>query len=355
MFHGFGTTVPQHHFPKHLLFQWHITERCNLRCAHCYQESHTKQELDFDQLLFILDQYRSFLNEPVKHGLPPMTGHITITGGEPFIRNYFKDLLKIFASHHKQFSFAVLTNGTLIDLETAIHLKKLKPRFVQVSLEGPKETHDRIREIGNFEKTLTAIKNLVRCRIRVMISFTAHQMNYRGFPEVAAISRKLKVYRVWADRLIPQGRGRGYEDLVLSPEQTLEFFNIMKQSRNKIHRTRFYNWFSRTEIAMHRALQFLVSGDHPYHCTAGDTLITVQPNGDLLPCRRMPIKVGNLLETPLVELYQTSALFQKLRNPECMDEICKSCRYGHVCRGGLRCLSYAVSGDPFGCDPGCFI
>ena len=59
----------------------------------------------------------------------------------------------------------------------------------------------------------------------------------------------------------------------------------------------------RTEIAVNRALQFHCGGGPPYHCTAGDTLVAVMPNGDLYPCRRMPIRAGNLLETPLTQLY----------------------------------------------------
>lgn len=105
---------------------------------------------------------------------------------------------------------------------------------------------------------------------------------------------------------------------------------------------------------MHRALQFLVGGGRPYHCTAGDTLVTVQPNGDLYPCRRMPIRVGNLLETPLPELYYESDLFCSLRNRNRISDGCQGCLYSKLCRGGLKCLSYATTADLFTADPGCW-
>lgn len=54
---------------------------------------------------------------------------------------------------------------------------------------------------------------------------------------------------------------------------------------------------------MHRALQFMVGGGEPYHCSAGDTPITILPNGDVLPCRRMPVIAGNLFNQPLQEIY----------------------------------------------------
>jgi hypothetical protein len=55
------------------------------------------------------------------------------------------------------------------------------------------------------------------------------------------------------------------KEKVLTPEETREFFEMMKKARNQVAR----RWFGRTEIALHRALQFLVAGGKPYHCTGG--------------------------------------------------------------------------------------
>jgi len=336
--------VGEYH-PRHLLMQWHITERCNLRCAHCYQDSYRSKELDLPELLSILDQFRAFIA-----ARPGATGHITVTGGEPFARRDFLSLLDVFAANRQQFSFAILTNGTFIDAAMASHLGRLKPSFVQVSIEGTQATHDRIRGEGNFDRTVEAAQLLVQAGVRTMISFTAHRDNYHEFPQVARLGRKLRVARVWSDRLIPCGSGAALQSQPLTPEETREYIELMHQAQKEAQRA----WFGCSEIAMHRALQFLAAGGRPYHCTAGATLITVQPNGDLLPCRRMPIRVGNLLETPLHDLYQCD-LFQSLRNPERLSVGCERCAHARPCRGGLRCLSYAVTGDPFVADPGCWL
>jgi radical SAM protein with 4Fe4S-binding SPASM domain len=208
------------------LLQWHVTERCNLRCAHCYQEGYSGEELPFQDLLKVLSQYK----------------------------------------------------------------------------------------------------------------------------ELLARGRKLGVSRVWSDRVIPWGSGAELRDQVLTPDETREFFHIMHSARTEAAR----RWFGRTEIAMHRALQFLVAGERPYHCTAGDSLITIQPNGDLYPCRRMPIRVGNVLETPLADLYYQSDLFRALRDRHRASNGCQDCCHGRQCRGGLKCLSYTATGDHFQADPGCW-
>jgi radical SAM protein with 4Fe4S-binding SPASM domain len=333
--------------PTHFLLQWHITERCNLRCAHCYQDDYTRNELSFTDLLQVLSQFKELLAIFQQRAGQPIPAHITVTGGEPFARQDFLELLAVFADHRSLFSFAILTNGTFIDAAMAQRLRQLAPRFVQVSIEGTTATHDRIRGKGNFAQTVEAIKQLRKQDLSTLIAFTAHRDNYREFPEVARLGRQLGVNRVWADRMIPWGSGSQLQ--TLTAQETKTFLEIMAHTRAK--RT----WFNRgTEIALHRALQFLVGG-HPYHCTAGDSLLTVQPNGDLYPCRRMPIHIGNLMTTSLVELYDNNEFLHQLRHPQQISEGCQPCCYAHWCRGGLKCLSYAVTGNPFQADPGCWL
>ncbi len=339
------------YIPGNLILQWHVTERCNYRCAHCYQESYSGEELGYQNLLNILDQFKELLGSwRSRAGRLPVHGHITVTGGEPFVREDFLDLLEVLSANKEYFSFAILTNGSFIGATMARRLRALGPTFVQVSIEGTPDTHDGIRGAGSFEKATSALKCLVRENICTSVSFTAYRGNFREFTEVARLGRRLRVNRVWADRLIPWGNGAALRDQVLTPDETREFFEIMNNERIKAKR----RWFGKTEIAMRRALQFLVAGGKPYHCTAGDTLVTVQPNGDLYPCRRMPIRVGNLMEKPLMELYYTSDLLRSLRDRSHLNDTCRDCLYSEMCRGGLKCLSYAISGDPFSADPGCW-
>lgn len=334
-----------------LVLQWHITERCNWRCAHCYQESYTNPELTFHDLLTIKDQYvelLDYVNQSKFH--MDVRGHINVSGGEPFIRQDFMDLLEIFKNDARRYSFGILTNGSFIDEAVAKRLKALGPSFVQVSIEGTAETNDKIRGAGATEKTVSAIKNLTRVKIPAVISFTAHRGNFKEFSEVAGLGRRLGVARVWADRLIPEGSGSDLAGLLLTPEETKSFFEIMYAARSDSLKR-----FCRTEISMHRALQFLVGGGRPYHCAAGNELVTVQPNGDLYPCRRMPINVGNLFNASLLELYTESNIFRALRNQNNTSDDCQGCPYLEKCRGGLKCLSYAVTGNPFTADPGCWL
>ena len=345
------TFKPRRYVPNTLLLQWHITDRCNLRCAHCYQDSHSGEELGFGELRSIVEQFKDALDLWQTESGKTVRGHVTITGGEPFVRRDFLDLLEILVRNRHRFGFAILTNGSFIDASMARHLRKLGPAFVQVSIEGSREVHDVIRGHGEFDRAVKAIGYLVRERVRTLISFTAHRGNFRDFGHVVELGRRLRVARVWADRLIPHGSGAELVEGVLTPEETREFFQIMHKAQTCTKR----RWFSRTEVAMHRALAFLLAGGTPYHCTAGDTLVTVMSNGDVYPCRRMPVRVGNLFETSLEKLYYESDFLRGLRDRRRQSAGCEGCCYATLCRGGLKCLSYAMHKDPFQADPGCWL
>ncbi len=336
--------------PSKIILQWHVTERCNLRCSHCYQDAPAGNELAFESLAEILVQYKDLLDRVASvRGRGAVRGHVTVTGGEPYLRSDFPRLLEHLSGNRSWASFGILTNGSFIDRSAAADLKTLRVSFVQVSIEGTRSTHDRIRGAGSHDRAVSALRCLADRGIRTLISFTAHKGNYREFPDVVALGRKLNVWRVWSDRMIPRGNGNTLGG-GLDPAETREFFGIMHRARESENR----KLFRRTEVAMGRALQFLVGGGKPYRCNAGKGLITVMPDGTLYPCRRMPMPVGTLPHDTLSNLYFHNELFRSLRDGQRVSDGCAGCLYQQLCGGGLRCLSAAVGGNPFLADPGCW-
>lgn len=338
--------------PHCLLLQWHVTDQCNGNCTHCYQDPRSSSELSITQMFGILKQYLVFLEDcSSRLSGTPVSGHINITGGEPFIRKDILDLLDMVATYRDRFSFGILTNGTLIDRRMARYLRFRGPRFVQVSLEGGRETHDRIRGQGNFESVVEGIRNLVRYGIRTLVSFTAYRDNYREFPQVVRLARRMNVAGVWTDRFIPLGQAKNQKTQALTAIETRDYVNLVARTRLEQP-----PWPRRqTRVDARRALQFLGHGGRPYHCTAGSTLLALLPDGSLLPCRRMPIVIGNVLDVSLADLYWQSQTLHDLRQPGRIITGCTECEHLNNCGGGLHCLSYALHDNPFQADPGCWI
>lgn len=75
-------------------------------------------------------------------------------------------------------------------------------------------------------------------------------------------------------------------------------------------------------------------------------------NGDLVPCRRMPIVVGNLLKDNMYELYKNNKVLKELRLNKIPDD-CSECEHSEMCHGGLKCLTYALYKELNHKDIGC--
>lgn len=324
------------------ILQWHLSEACNLKCLHCYQDNHKPVQLTYNELLVILKQYKELLNKL------NVKGHINLTGGEPLCSPYFYKILGELKKDEKLYSFSILTNGTLITDDIAKIISEYNPEYVQVSLEGGKKTNDYIRGNGVFKKVARAIKYLKKYNIYVSLSFTANKLNYKEFPKVVNFAEKYGVNNLWSDRFIPLNLNTDM-NLQMNKAETNEYLKIMKEEKTKLKLRK-----SKTNIAMYRALQFQMTNNYPYACTAGKSLLTVMENGDLVPCRRMPIVVGNLQKENMYELYKNSSILKKLRNDNIPDD-CKKCEHSKLCAGGLKCLTYALYKDFNHKDIGCNI
>jgi len=332
--------------PNRFTFQWHLTDQCNYRCIHCYQTDYSHNGFTFNQLLSYYNKIEEFVLH-FKSKNNNFVSHINFTGGEPFLKSELLNLLQLVNSR-RVFSFGILSNGFLISDEKLQELKKLRPRFIQLSLEGNEKINDSIRGNGTFLQVLNSIKVYKKLKIPILISFTANSKNYESFPDVVKIARKYKVSKVWTDRYLPNSSD---DDLCLSTEQTKKFFSIIGATKNR----NLFNRFSKTEVSSNRALQFLINGGQPYQCSAGKSLLTIMPNGDVLPCRRLPIKIGNLDSCDLMDVFQNNSLLQSIRNSDNTDKECMNCFYKRTCNGGLKCLSFAKYGDYNRKDPNCWI
>ncbi len=329
-----------------MTLQWHINENCNLRCKHCYQDNYQYEGMPLNDLTGILNKMESFALKQAKNQTSGFKAHINITGGEPFLK---KELIPLLKEIHKRkiFSFGILSNGYLLHPEELAELKALQPKFIQISLDGNKAMNDSIRGEGSFGAIVHALKTYKALKIPCMISFTANAVNYRTFPEVVSIARKYNAFKVWTDRYIP---GFENDSLTMHSEQFKEFLEIILKEQKKAN----YHFLSKTKVSSNRALQFLITGGQPYKCSAGDQLLAIMANGDVMPCRRLPIIMGNVLKEDLTDIYQ-HPLTKSIHCSDLTDKDCAHCYYVSTCNGGLKCIAYATYHDYNRKDPDCWI
>ena len=84
----------------------------------------------------------------------------------------------------------------------------------------------------------------------------------------------------------------------------------------------------------------------------GNGIVFISCLGDVSPSGFLPVTVGNVKDTSLVELYRNTSLMRSLRDPDQFKGRCGICEYRKWC-GGSRARAYAWTGDPLEADPLC--
>jgi radical SAM protein with 4Fe4S-binding SPASM domain len=190
---------------RYLEFQ--ITDRCNLRCRHCYIGDGLHQDLPLEKIFKVLKEFEEI------QGL-----RLLLSGGEPLLHPYFWRINKILRDY--AFRSVLLSNGTLITKETA---KKLRVHEVQISLDGMKAGHESIRGEGTFEKTLKAIDYLQEANIRVSIATMIHRKNLYEFGKLASLMQSKNIEEWNVDIPCIAGRMDENKDIWVSPSEAGPF------------------------------------------------------------------------------------------------------------------------------------
>lgn len=130
-----------------------ITQKCNLRCRYCvYSESYpgvrgyNPKDMDEDTALKAIDLYFSLLREGRAYN-PYREPSVAFYGGEPLLNfELIKTCINHITQNYKDFNphFVMTTNSTLLSEEIVAFLSEHQCEIV-VSIDGPKEEHDRNR------------------------------------------------------------------------------------------------------------------------------------------------------------------------------------------------------------------
>lgn len=334
--------------------QWHLTENCNLRCRHCYQGERGIEEMSLLEIKTTVAEVSAMLSDWSETYDISFSPSINITGGEPFLR---KDLFAILAEIKKYGIDAyLLSNGTLITRERAKVIHELGVKGVQVSIEGPEETHDAIRGKGSFALSVGGIENLVDAGVSVTLNVTLSDLNAGEVKKIVAFASHVGARRVGFSRLVPTGRGRALLSHTLAPEKVKELYESLLDLRIK-----GLDIVTGDPVASQMKVKpdgdagnIAVSG-----CAAGVSGLTILPNGSVTPCRRLPVSIGSVRRDSLRELWVSSPVLESLRDRSRYKGKCGGCsRWAH-CRG-CRAIAYAFSrskgeDDLLAEDPQCFI
>lgn len=317
--------------PSELFLQINITSRCNLACAHCYVDGVPR---DMDPDLFA-QTIRRF--EDLRSRLGVRRAWIQISGGEPMLHPRLDVLLRESTS---RFPTKILTNATTID-RSAADMIAGHHASVQVSFDGDKEVHDARRGAGSFDAAYAGLLLLKQAGVPLSARITVGSDNVHCVePLFRALEPSIDAFH--ASRVVPIG-GCG----VQMPDT---------HSYRKVIYRLYAEHAANPKVGMRDpffAVLMSVKSNHPPFagCSAGISGLCVAENGDIYPCRRLPVGLGNIGKVSLTDVYFGHPLLRSLRRRD-MSGRCGGCEHRLHC-GGSRCIAYAVTGDPLASDPGC--
>ena len=324
--------------PKFFKLQWHITERCNFRCSHCYQENYDTSEMSLGQMEEVLKQFVALLK---KWEIPSRRAELTITGGEPFLHKDFFKLLAQIYKYSANYEWYILSNGSLLNRENVKTLKMFKIGDCQISLEGLEENNDKIRGKGSFGKVFGAIKILTERGIHTSVSLTMTKENIGDLLPLADLLAKSGVNEFRVRRLVPWGRGSQLIDSLLKPQELLAVYRKLEEAGGDFSRKGLNFKISKW---CENGFLWTDQSRAAYCAINNGEILALLPNGDILPCRHLPIKIGNIFENSLEDIFYCDKI-KEMRDINKMPGYCrKYCSKFNNCFGGAKCVTYTSSG-----------
>jgi len=374
---SFGVRFPQSAGAP-ITIVWNFTNKCNLNCLHCHQDSSpmsTYPELTTSQAFKVID---NMSNAGV--------AILTFSGGEPLLRRDLFDAIE--RATENGMLCTIASNGTLMTKEFAEKLLSAGIRRVEIGLDGANaETHDFLRNNkGSFDATFQGIRNCAEVGFdELAVTMTLHSKNVNELDETIILAEKLGATRFYLNRLIPAGRGVDASYLDVTPEEKFKALetlyskfriSIIKGSGIQCY-ARGMTYYARVCHERSEGKLFTVSEALSGYekmfqkkfgleipkivtklasgfsgCSAGLTYAGLTASGDLLPCVPAPIKLGNLLDQDLEDIWINSKLLNYIRNRKALKGSCNKCLYSELC-GGCRYTAYITNGDWLKPDSSC--
>lgn len=269
-----------------------ITNKCNLRCLHCFNSSGENQVIDTEMTD---DEVLSFIDTLV----PMQLYNICFCGGEPLMRKelLLKCIKKLSVNNS---TISMVTNGILATPELLDSIITTGLRNLQFSLDGATcKSHDRLRNHkGAFEHVIKAIKTASGYdNIQLSIAFTPTSFNIDEFPlvydllhEIQENSKLQRHIRLRVQPLMPLGRAE---------KNILEILPTAEQYRKLIYEIRKRR-DSDLDIEWGDPVDHLIRFTHR---KLSVNMCSVRANGDITVTPYIPLIVGNIKRHSLQEYW----------------------------------------------------
>jgi radical SAM protein with 4Fe4S-binding SPASM domain len=341
-----------------------VTSRCNAFCKTCFYHEELNQpgDLTFDQI------------EKISRTMPAITD-LWLSGGEPTLRRDLSEIIQTFIRNNGVNRIIIPTNGLIKSrvyeiVDRALEQNSLRELYLNIALDGYGKTHDEIRGVpGNWQKALECIaalyplKSKYTDRFRLNVNTVVCADNYREI-------EKLGEY-MWENfQLDGQYFNIVRGDTLVGDEIKKVPASVLPKMYEYISRlTKRYGdrMFAQDDlskrfvkniayvgaITTHYRTQhanFQTTTEWPFPCTAGETTVVIDYNGDVRACE-LREKFATLADYDF-DFNELWSAHQRVQELKAIDGG-KACWCTHVCfihdsmRHSRRAMLYDVPKNYF--------
>jgi len=343
---------------------WDITDKCNLRCRHCYNADKYFSNKEYQVLN--TTQINSVLAKLSRSGY----NHVHLLGGEPLVRQDIWEIIT--AAGRRNIETTLNTNGTLLTTPNISRLLSARNLSqIVVSLDGPTAAaNDKIRGKGVFKNVTANIRSLTaaikkrRGKTITAVSSVISEDNAAELHKFGALTASLGVDYLFLLNMYDCGNARTeklksrnyFREVLPHLVKAVKTFDEYPDLRVQLD--------AKPKLAtyLNRASGKKIVAIEPSVCRAGDNMLAMDPDGTLYPCGSfsqpqhqnnpvMDIPRAGVADVKQVNDFLTTKSFKNFLSLKASAHTayCKSCEFSAMCHG--ICPLYAGAANiPSECE-----
>ena len=297
-----------------------LTYRCQNRCTFCYASAPDRGQEVPEMSTAVVKRILDIIVEDAR--VPT----VSFTGGEPTLRPDLPELIAYAKSRRLRTN--LITNG--IRCGAHGYVEKLAAAGLdsaQVSLEAADSAiHDNIvGHRGAWRRTVQGILHLRAAGIHVHTNTTINSRNRDCLLDLVDFLAEMEQPYLSMNMVIRTGDAVGSKEI--GYDEIGAIVLPLKERANE--RGMRFVWYSPVPLCLFNPV---AHGLGSQSCSAADGLLSIAPDGSVLPCSSFAQGVGNLLHEPFNDIWNRRAA-KYWRYKEFVPPGCRDCDLANLCCG----------------------
>jgi radical SAM protein with 4Fe4S-binding SPASM domain len=272
-----------------------------------------------------------FVNDCAKHKV----FILNISGGEPFIRKDFFEILE--QARDLGIEIGITTNGTIINEETVKKLQKLSPFNIHISFDGIGKVHDSFRnKSGVYSKVIETIALFKKYNIPFGLTTSISKLNFHDIDNIKDFVKREGITSWEIYYAIPIGNLA--KNMALSDKEYVELAKKVDSYKKEL--ASMCNIFVGDSLGYF--CDYKIRDEEWKGCLAGLNHCAIGSEGEIKGCPIQPDEFieGNIRKDNLFDIWRNPRSFKYNREPIVLEKHCKKCKYSKECRAGCKTAMY---------------